>query len=96
MPDQAEGSKDDEESSAKGNGATCYMLRCKTLRESGGLRIVELAEEAKVDRSTIDKLEKRLPVTKPTAFRVLKALQKHHAVELDPEKEILNTLRKRR
>ncbi len=77
------------------NTATWYILRCKSLRESGGLRKQTLAKEANVDRATIDKIEKRMPVTKPTAFRVLNALQKHHATKLKPEKEIIASLRKR-
>lgn len=99
MSDQAEGG-DGEESQAgvaadTGNAATWYILRCKTLRESAGMRKQTLAGEAKVDRATIDKIEKRMPVTRPIAFRVFNALQKHHAVKLKQDIEITDMLRKR-
>lgn len=98
---QSEGGSADEESHADdeadtGNAATWYILRCKTLRESAGMRKQTLAGAAKVDRATIDKIEKRIPVTRPTAFRVFNALQTHHAVKLDPNKEITDTLQKKR
>lgn len=80
----------------EGNHATWYILRCKTLRESAGLRKNALARDADVDRATIDKIEKRHPVTRPTAFRVFNALNAKHATKLDSSKEITNTLAKKR
>jgi DNA-binding XRE family transcriptional regulator len=78
-----------------GNKATWFIPRCKTLREQAGQRIQGLAKKAGVDRATIDKLEKRKPVTKPTAYRVLNALNELHVTKLDPNVEIISSLRKR-
>lgn len=79
-----------------GNHATWYFPRCKTLREAAGLRKNALARESGVDRATIDKIEKRHPVTKPTAFRVFNALNARRPIKLDPETEIINSLQKKR
>jgi DNA-binding XRE family transcriptional regulator len=77
------------------NGAAWYMFRCKTLRESLGMRKQTLAKEAGVDRATIDKIEKRKPVTRPIAFRVFNAIQARRVEKLDSDKEITNTTRKK-
>jgi len=86
---QAGGGADD------GNAATWYMLRCKTFREAAGLRKQQLAIAAKVDRSTIDKIEKRTPMTMPTIRRVFNVLNERHGKQLHANKEIVNTLQKR-
>lgn len=82
-------------SDSHSNGAVWLFLRCKTLRESAGLRIQQLAQEAKVDRATIVKIEKRLGVTKPLLFRVFNVLNKRHGEKLNPDVELKNSPRKK-
>lgn len=86
---------EDAQDKQNGNSAVWLFARCKTLRESAGMRIQQLAAEAKVDRATIDKIEKRKGVSKPMAFRVFNVLNSRHRDTLDSKREIRDSPRKR-
>ena len=66
-----------------GNAAVWLIPRCKTWRESAGMRIQQLALEAKVDRATITKIEKHKGISKPLAYRVFNVLNKPHRDSLN-------------
>jgi DNA-binding XRE family transcriptional regulator len=78
-----------------GNHAVWLIPRCKTLRESAGMRIQQLALAAKVDRATITKIEKHHGVSKPLAYRVFNELNKRKGGNLKDTVEITDSPRKR-
>jgi DNA-binding XRE family transcriptional regulator len=77
------------------NAAVWLIPRCKTWRESAGMRIQQLALEAKVDRATITKIEKHKGISKPLAYRVFNVLNKRHRDALEDTVEITDNPRKR-
>jgi DNA-binding XRE family transcriptional regulator len=87
----SEGGSEDKE----GNHAVWLIPRCKTLRESAGMRIQQLALAAKVDRATITKIEKHKGISKPLAYRVFNELNKRKGGTLMDAVEITDNPRKR-
>jgi transcriptional regulator with XRE-family HTH domain len=77
--------------------AVYLIRRCRTLRESAGKRVEDLARTADVDRGTIaKKIEKNHGVTAPTAYAVFNALNGWHGGRLSSEEEITDSPRKRK
>lgn len=74
--------------STRGNGASYYLPNCETLRVSAGKRINDLANESKISRDTIRKIEREHPVTGPVAHAVFNVLNDWHKERLVRSKEI--------
>ena len=77
------------------NGAIWLFPRCKTLRESAGMRIQQLAKEAGVDRNTVSNIEKNKPISKPIMYRVFNVLNVRHGGKLNDAIELKDSPRKR-
>ncbi len=55
------------------------------LRIKAGLTITQVSIEAQIARSTVEKIEKDIPVRAPLASRACKVLSKHLEQEIDYE-----------
>lgn len=68
--------------------ATSLVPRCTTLRQQAGMSMNALAREARVDRGTLTKIERRHPVTATIANRVFNALNVAHKGKLSVDAEV--------
>lgn len=62
------------------------MTEFERLRIKAGLTITQLSIEAKISRSTIEKIEKDIPVRAPLASRACNVLSRYLGQEIDYEK----------
>jgi DNA-binding XRE family transcriptional regulator len=74
--------------SSTSNGANCYLANCETLRVSAGKKINDLANQSKISRDTIRKIEREHPVTGPVAHAIFNVLNDWHKGRLVRSKEI--------
>jgi DNA-binding XRE family transcriptional regulator len=58
------------------------MTEFERLRIRAGLTIAQLATEADISRSTIEKIEKGIPVRAPLASRACNVLSRHLGYEI--------------
>ena len=59
------------------------MTEFERLRIKAGLTIAQICSETKISRSTIEKIEKDLPVRAPLAARACNILSQHLGYEVD-------------
>jgi transcriptional regulator with XRE-family HTH domain len=59
------------------------MTEFERLRIKAGLTIAQVATEAKISRSTIEKIEKEQPVRAPLASRACNVLSRYLGYEVD-------------
>lgn len=72
--------------------ATSLIPRCTTLRQQAGMSMNALAREARVDRGTLTKIERRHPVTATIANRVFNALNVAHKGKLNVDAEVTSAV----
>ena len=61
------------------------MTQFERLRIKAGLTITQVSIEAQISRSTVEKIEKDIPVRAPLASRACKVLSKYLDQEVDYE-----------
>lgn len=70
------------------------MTEFEKLRIKAGLTIAQVSAESKVSRSTIEKIEKDIPIRAPLASRVCNILSQHLGYEVDYENIGVKTVQK--
>ncbi|HYT43329.1 MAG TPA: helix-turn-helix transcriptional regulator [Methylomirabilota bacterium] len=61
------------------------MTEFERLRIRAGLTVAQLSSEAQISRSTIEKIEKDIPVRAPLASRACNVLSRHLGYEITIE-----------
>ena len=61
------------------------MAQFERLRIKAGLTIAQVAMEGKISRSTVEKIEKDMPVRAPLASRACNVLMRHVSYEVNYE-----------
>jgi transcriptional regulator with XRE-family HTH domain len=61
------------------------MTEFEKLRIEAGLTIAQLCREANISRSTVEKIEKGIPIRAPFASRACKVLARHLEREINYE-----------
>lgn len=69
------------------------MTEFERLRIKAGLTVTRLSIEAQVSRSTLEKIEKDIPVRAPLASRACRVLSKYLEQEIDFEAIGVKTVR---
>jgi transcriptional regulator with XRE-family HTH domain len=80
-----------EENDRSSARARFLVPRCAALRAGKGLKKAHLAALAKVDTSTLTKIERQQPVTIETAMLVFNQLQLQYAETLNINNEVVDT-----
>ena len=60
-----------------------YILDARTLRVRAGKRVKDLAAQSGLDRGTVSKVEKGLPVSDASAWAIFNVLNSWHEQTLD-------------
>jgi transcriptional regulator with XRE-family HTH domain len=69
-----------------------HITEFERLRIKAGLTIAQVAAEAKISRSTIEKIEKDLAVRAPLASRACRVLSKYLEQEIEYDKIGIKTV----
>lgn len=68
------------------------MTEFERLRIRAGLTIAQVSSEAQISRSTIEKIEKNIPVRAPLASRACNVLGRHLGYEITFESIAIKTV----